>query len=335
MTPHRSALNGALLFDLEGSTLHYWPIDYAKIDPEGRAPQNVFLHGFEALPDGSVLANFDDGGAIARIGPCGEILWRRTGKYHHSITLTEDRASLWTLSEDRLEQLSVEDGRVLRSIDVAEDVMKRYAAQGVLAIHQSTDNDENAYVRQRFHINDVEPLPRDFASAFPDFSAGDLLISLRELNLVAVLDGSTAELRWWSHGPWHRQHDPDFLPDGTIAVLDNAMYSGHSRIVKINPRTRQLQVLLGRPGDTPFYTWIRGKQEHLPGGNILVAEAQAGRAFEVDSSGKLLWEYQNIYDEQSNGVISRVEHIPSDFFEPGALRCPSLTGSSLIRHAHG
>ena len=32
-----------------------------------------------------------------------------------------------------------------------------------------------------FHPNDVEPLRREFAPAFPDFSPGDLLISLREL----------------------------------------------------------------------------------------------------------------------------------------------------------
>ena len=62
------------------------------------------------------------------------------------------------------------------------------------------------YFRDKY---DVEELGPELADAFPQFAVGDLLVSMRSLNLIAVLDGSTHDVKWWQIGPWHRQHDPD------------------------------------------------------------------------------------------------------------------------------
>src|SRR5690606_39813819 len=86
-----------------------------------------------------------------------------------------------------------------------------------------------------FHPNDAEPLRADMADAFPMFEAGDVLLSMRELNLITVVDIETGKMKWWRYGPWFKQHDPDFQPDGRITVLDNATGTGASRVLAIRP----------------------------------------------------------------------------------------------------
>ena len=46
------------------------------------------------------------------------------------------------------------------------------------------------------HLNNVEPLPRAMAAAFPQFAPGDLLVSLRNVNTIAVIDPHTKRLKW-------------------------------------------------------------------------------------------------------------------------------------------
>ncbi len=55
----------------------------------------------------------------------------------------------------------------------------------------------------QWHANDAEPLPKEYADAFPQFDAGDLLISFRNINLVFVASPTTGEIKWcrgWSAG---------------------------------------------------------------------------------------------------------------------------------------
>lgn len=153
------------------------------------------------------------------------------------------------------------------------------------------------------------------------------MISLRSLNMIAVIGGEDLKLKWYQHGPWHRQHDPDFLPDGTISVFDNNMHGPSSRIIKIDPVTRRHEIVFAGSDEIPFYTWIRGNHEHLPDGNILMTEPQGGRAFEVDAAGNLVWEYRNVFDAQRNLLIGKAMTLPSDYFEPGVFQA---CGGSLV-----
>jgi hypothetical protein len=41
------------------------------------------------------------------------------------------------------------------------------------------------------HLNDIKVLREEMASAFPTFAAGDVMISMRNLNAIAVLDQET------------------------------------------------------------------------------------------------------------------------------------------------
>lgn len=59
------------------------------------------------------------------------------------------------------------------------------------------------------------------ADSYPLFEAGDLLISMRNLDLVLVLDPEARTIRWHREDPWIQQHDPDFVRFGGIGILEN------------------------------------------------------------------------------------------------------------------
>jgi hypothetical protein len=328
--PDRESPNGAVLLRAPGEEVHFWPIDYGRLDPDGADPRNVFLHGVAAFPDGSLMVNFDNGDVLARIDACGEVVWRADGAFHHAISPAWN-GTVWTLEgrrpEEVLTQIDPDDGATLRQIALIEDVIETHrGAAGIFRIRMTAPETGPRFLRDPFHVNDIEVLSPALAKDFPDFRAGDIMINLRSLNLVAVLGGEDLKPKWWQHGPWHRQHDPDFMPGGTISVLDNNMHGGTSRIVEVDPATGRTRDLFRGSPESLFYTSRRGKHQHLASGNILITEPEAGRAFEVTAAGEIAWEFENRFDEGRNLLISKAMHLPADFFRDGAPGCRKVAG---------
>lgn len=319
LTPEREALNSVLLLDAKGEEVHAWPVDYSQIDPEGPGPENVFLHGLDVFEDGSIAVNFDSGRVLARLDSCGKVMWKTEGNFHHAVTRSFD-GTLWSLRDDKLVQADAESGKVLKEAGMMVDVLKQHNLQGVLAIQSEEGPTGLRMSPDPFHLNHIEALNPEMAAAFPMFEAGDLLISMRSLNMIAVLDPGVFNIKWFSIGPWHRQHEPRFLQDGTIAVYNNNMGFEHSQIMAIDPATMKTRIVFEGSEDVPFYSWRRGKHQLFGNGDVLIVEAEHGRAFMVNKDGALLWEYNNRYDETRNGVLNKAVLLPESFFDVGALR---------------
>jgi hypothetical protein len=335
VTTGRTSNIGVTLYDADGAELHYWPVRYDVLVPDGGNPNNVFPHGTVPLRDGSIVVNFDQGETIARIDPCGETLWTTKGKFHHGIDRGPDGA-LWAwesvpadeadkVDAEFIVELDAATGRPLRRISLLDDIVAQHREFGRFAIHSVEAENGIEYCCDPFHPNDVEVLTPDMAPAFPMFSPGDLLISLRSLNLVAVIDPDSAAVKWAQFGPWHRQHDPDFLPDGRISVLANDMGTGASRIVTIDPATRGVTTVFGDGDADDFYTWRRGRHQMLANGNIMVVETEKGRALEVDRDGRVVWRHDNVYDPARNGLVNEALVLPEGFFDDGAFDSCSAT----------
>ncbi len=311
------------LFDAAGDELHRWPIRYGLLDTE-RKPQNVMLHGMEVFPDGSLVVTFDSGSAVARIDACGEPMWSRSGKYHHSMT-NDGQGRLLTWRDEVVVWLDPETGEEVHTLDLktiinAQDGLQ----QGYFDIRTRTPEiagRDLAYLEDPFHPNDAEALTPAMADAFPMFKAGDVLISLRELNLIAVVDPEDGTMKWWRHGPWMKQHDPDFQPDGTITVFDNGTGTGGSKIRRIDPADDSLSVDYAGSTNAPFYTWRRGKHQILPNGNLLLTEAEHGRVFEAAPDGEIVWDRHMAWDAELNLIVTEARHVDPDFFDGGPPTC--------------
>ncbi|RMC29509.1 arylsulfotransferase family protein [Paracoccus alkanivorans] len=318
------------LYDGQGNEVHRWPVHYDLLDTE-RRPQNVMLHGMEVFEDGSLALTFDEGHAIARIDACGKSMWSLHDGYHHSIN-RDGEGRLVTLRNDDVVRLDENTGEILSSVGLRKEMVEGGNADQRAMLHIRTRTPENAdetvtYLADPFHTNDAEPLRAEMADAFPMFEAGDVLFSLRELNLITVIDPETGRMKWWHYGPWFKQHDPDFQPDGRITLLDNATGTGKSRILAIRPGEEKVETLFEGSDELPFYTWRRGKHQFLPDGNILLTEAEGGRVLEVTPEGELVWERHFKWDAEQNVVITEARYVPRDFFENGAPSCgPEIGG---------
>jgi len=59
---------------------------------------------------------------------------------------------------------------------------------------------------------------------------------------------------------------------------------------------------------------IRGDHELLADGGMLITEFDAGRVFELDKSGTVVWEYVNHFDDQFVGEITNAARYDADYF---------------------
>jgi hypothetical protein len=211
------------------------------------------------------------------------------------------------------------DGKVLKEISIL-DVIFRSKYEGVLFANGAHDTQIEVPLDHDFtHLNDIEVLSPQMAPAFPLFEAGDLLISLRNLNLLLMLNPESEQIKWSMTGPYLRQHDPDFLHTGLISVFDNrrdgdnGKIFGGSRILELNPNTGQVITVYGEKDDEPFFTETQGDHQRLPNNNILITESGAGRAFEVTAESEVVWSFVNRWDDDSVATIGRATRYPESY----------------------
>lgn len=310
------------LYNHAGALIHTWPIDEMSFSERARHHQNG-PHAMDVLPDGSVLISFDWLGLLARLDPCGKALWTREDFYHHSFSRAAD-GGIWTWLGQNAPYSQIQDivkfdpysGKELARISFNEDVIKR-SPESALAFSMFPDFPFDPGARDAidlFHPNDVEELLPELADAFPEFEAGDLLLSIRELDMVAVISPA-GELKWYQQGPWQAQHDPDFEPDGTIAVYDNSRLRPRSLIMKIDPVSRSVSNAI--PAfDGPFKSETRGKHQRLPNGNRLITIPDQGQALEISPGGKTVVEFNNPVDGAGrlNDDLVNAKWLPEGYF---------------------
>lgn len=166
-----------------------------------------------------------------------------------------------------------------------------------------------------FHTNTIEVLSREAPGLW---DAGDILISIRNLDLIAVVSPATPKLAWWwGRGELSRQHQPTLLANGNLLIYDNGVAQNRSRILEIDPHSRSIVW----ESEVDFFSASSGGSEKLSNGNVLVTDSDSGRAFEIDGRGDVVWEYWNPVESEPNAAarrqtIYRMSRLQCDFFSP-------------------
>ncbi len=323
----------ALLVDMSGRVRHQWSL---AVEPGDRW-QHV-----ELLPDGGLLAIVEEV-RLVKLDRQSSLLWTLDAPVHHDVAriptggyyvLTHEPRSVFRDGRsspvliDSILRLD-EEGAVVGRLDLLElfrhfvtddqwadldqwltefaEPMKRLGPQVALKSGSPAD---------LFHANSIEILPRDVTAIG---RRGDLLISLRDIDTIAVVDFEAGELRWsWGQGSLERQHHPTLLDNDNILVFDNRGGPGrHSRVVELDPSDGR--IVWSHEGDPPesFFSALRGGSQRLPNGNTLITESDRGRVFEITSGGETVWEYYNplvIEAQKRRSSIYRTTRIA-----PGAL----------------
>lgn len=352
--------NELRLIRRNGTVVASWPVRFSEIFPDTshlkNPPEtdwNIDIHGALALQDGSVVFNFERGGLV-KLDRCGSIVWTLARESHHSVECAEG-GGFWVpgrrffpeesdspfppfetpFFEHTIIRVS-EDGKVLTEISVP----KLLYDNGLEALLTATGHwfrINMDWDREILHLNKIEELSSAIAKDFSVFEAGDLALSIRELNLILVINPDTRKIKWWRIGPWLRQHDPEFKPGGKIIVFNNNIYatafrdiSGDvcsisvprvSNIMEIDPSSDEHRIIYGGVRGQEMLSIIRGKHELRPNGGLLVTEFEGGRVFETDATGRIIWEYINRYDSDEVAEITEARIYPVQYFNVPEWSC--------------
>ena len=139
------------------------------------------------------------------------------------------------------------------------------------------------------HTNSVNVLSKAMASHFPEFKAGQVLLSIRSLHALAVLDPSTGSAVWATRGPWNFQHDAQFLDNGRLSLFDNIGSPRGSRVLEYDPRNKSFPWFYPGIDNSPFFTSERGMAQRLPNGNTLIVVSEGKEMIEVNQSKEVVW----------------------------------------------
>lgn len=335
------------VIDGEGNLVHRWVLDWFELWPDAThldadlVPQSrpgALVNGALITNEGDLIVNFDACGLIA-IDACGHVRWRQPLRTHHTLC-RDEQGHIWTSVRHRrtekrpdlpnyipmYDEYTIVElspaGEILREISIF-DLLIENNLTGLLFMATRQDNDTRVG-GDTLHVNDVEVFPADLQPGF--FGPGDVMVSMRTINTVAVFDLATRRAKYVSTGRYVRQHDPDFIDGNTISVFDNnnagrPVDGIQSRIVVEHVPEGTLEVAFaGRP-DLPFFTVIIGRHQWLSNGNLLLVESTGGRVLEVDPAGQLVWQYVNLVAPGVAGLLSDGMRLPLSMNAAFFARC--------------
>jgi len=288
----------AYLIDEAGNVLWRWSLRPFLEREAG----NPWVGHFELLPDGALIAVLENR-SIVKLDRDSRVLWETRLRAHHDAwvdpggdlyvcarfdRLVPEIHPALPIHSDAVVVLSP-DGVVKRTIFVV-DLLRRSGYSWLLPRLQGAEIPPSVRALDVFHLNHVEVFDGSLARLSPMFARGNLLISIRNLNVIAIVDRRSEKIVWlWGPGNLTYQHDPRLLPDGRILVFDNG--TERSQVLEIDPL--RLQVTWRYAPPSGFFSRIVGAAQRLPNGNTLITESMKGYAFEVAPSGETVWQYAN------------------------------------------
>ncbi|MBW2524431.1 MAG: PQQ-binding-like beta-propeller repeat protein [Deltaproteobacteria bacterium] len=332
-----------VMVDMAGTIVHQWRKQHSSIWPDpphvaGGAPDDelVTVRRTKLFPNGDLLALYVCQGktpwgcGLVKLDRHSRVLWKYPGNTHHDVQLGDD-GQIVTLTHEILTEpipglpaklvppfvedfvvLLSEDGEPLKKVGVTAAFLRSPYAAAAEQLRPDLTGD-------LWHANGATPLTRDLAPSFPFLAAGQVLLSLRNVGCLAAMDLEQETIVWARFGPFRRQHDADFLPNGHILLFDNRgpLVAGpRSRVIEIDPRTMGIAWQFDGTAEDRLYSRVQGSQQRLRGGNTLITESQGGRILEVTANGEVVWEYSSPFrapqDPQKVGIVQRAERIERD-----------------------
>jgi hypothetical protein len=225
---------------------------------------------------------------------------------------------------------------VLRFVDIPEDIQKNIKG-GVpgtelpggkilgVSVAEITREKKIIWEWKSYEHFDIEtdiecPLANrlvwGYTNSVDVFPNGDVLLSFRHFNTVAIIERKTGDIvwRWGKEGLLGHQHCASILHNGNILIFDNGLHRkpckpDHpheissfevSRAVEVNRFTDEVVWEYIDPGHLMFTNFC-GSAQRLPNGNTLMCESRTGTFYEVTYDKDIVWKYQSPF------VIQRPE----------------------------
>jgi hypothetical protein len=323
------------LVDMRGMLVHTWRVTHTNVA--------------EILPGGNLFTH-NCGRWLEELTPDSETVWRWEGD--GKLAAPNHHDFCW-VNEDHVVSLGARNGPPVKGLYVPEHEPDRSRNDVFMVINRKKeivwelslgDHAERLcelaglpmpvpYFRRNnrgeieprgpsdwAHANTVEVLPATpLGERDARFREGNILFSLRALDIIGIIDPDKNELAWaWGKGVLDGQHQPTMLPEGNILVFDNGTYRGNSIVREVVPDTGQ--AIWQYEDGEDFFSPFRAGNQRLPNGNTFICECDAGRLFEVTPDKEIVWEYWSPFVNQGphhlGKRIHRATRYPPEAVEP-------------------
>jgi hypothetical protein len=310
--------SSAELVDMQGQVVHKWQLPFREAYPaaphlsRSHPEERIHWRRVKLFPDGDLLADYTgiadtpNGYGLVKVDRNSRLLWKYEDCAHHDFDVGPDGRIYTLVHHIRQEPLAatphlrtptLEDFIVVLSPEGKElrrvSIFEAFAAAGFAPYLESMDSNQKG---DHTHANTVDFITPEYAAHHPYCRAGDVMVSLRNPHLLAIVNLERGEVVWAARGIWERQHDCDPLPSGNILLFDNQgrrAAGGRSRILEWNPSTGAIAWEFAGSAERPFESLARGSQQLLRNGNVLITESNNGRLLEVARDGQIVWEFIN------------------------------------------
>jgi len=113
------------------------------------------------------------------------------------------------------------------------------------------------------------------------------------------------------------QHQPTLLPNGRLLIFDNRGADGLTRVLEFDTDTEEIVWEFRGQPDLPLSSPEAGSAQRLGNGNTLITESERGRAIEITTTDKVVWEFVSPHRGGHNGelVATLFEIVRLDFNE--------------------
>jgi hypothetical protein len=289
---------------------------------------SVYFNDGHLYPNGDLLvvvegpinlSNPSNGYGLVKLDKDSHVLWKYAEKCHHDVDVGED-GTIYAIANEIVENVPQglayiptpcmvdfvdvisPQGQRLKRIPLLEALqdspyaplfctLERPRMSGGVAPPSAMRSAvvDDARRRDVLHTNAVKVLSGELAAKFPPFKGGQILLSVRHLDALALLDPDSGKVVWAARGPWRAQHDPSFLDNGHLLLFDNAGSPQGSRVLEYDPRTQAFPWMYPGEKGTPFLSKIRGMGQRLPNGNTLIVNSDGGEVFEVTPDQEIVW----------------------------------------------
>ena len=318
------------LMDMSGTVLHTWS------GPKGN------WHEAELLRNGDLLV-IDRNRMLLRLDWESNMRWTSERNYHHDVDVA-DNGDIYALAWDVLqipygsETIPIVDDRVV-ILTPGGSVKKEVSIFGLFGSEVTAE--ERGEIREHlrsaraageevelgpltvfdvFHTNTLDIVETEIEGVA---RRGDVLICIRNLDIVAVIDVFSNQVVWrLDRHDLEMPHQPSFV-DGNLLIFDNGAERGYSRVIEIDPHTSEtIWEYTGDPKEA-FFSCLRGGCQRLPNGNTLIVESDRAHVFEVTKEGETVWEFYGTDMKRAlrrRRPIYRMTRVASEFVDLNAVR---------------
>jgi len=336
---HGSAVS---LVNKRGQEIHRWHYD----DTAG------YIQGMHLFPNGDLAFNF--GLRLIYMNFDSKVLWERPGYSTHDIDAYKDQ--IYVVQHKKIQPgtpfpcsgviidyasgqytedfITVFDrkGNILREISVLNAICNS-DHRGLLSMNAYLGEMDSTLDRPVFykiskseyagtvdplHLNSIYVITEKDALSFPYLSEGDLLVSFRNINTVAIIDKTTGLVKWSMAGSFIRQHEVNIINNKYLAVFDNLgnfYKNGASRIAFYDMASTQLVKSYSPSPEFHFLVFITGSYDVAPNGNVVTIDGE--RILEINESKGVVWAYYPKFNKKITtlGPVLSIHLVPCDYLD--------------------